>query len=110
VSSEATPSDPDDEIFNKAEVRFSAELARRPEVLRAAAWRGNWAVGLFAGDPETPFPVEDRVIVTDSRTNRRVLKRGTDPEIVPGGLLTEISKDLKALLIRQFRTKCDIPD
>jgi hypothetical protein len=110
VSSEATPSDPDDEIFNKAEVRFSAKLARRPQVLRTAAWIGNWAVGLFAGEPETPFPVEDRVVVTDSRTNRIVLKRAADPEIVPDGLLTEISADLKALSIRQFRTKWDIPD
>jgi hypothetical protein len=55
VSSEATPSDPDDEIFNKAEVRFSAELARRPEVLRAAAWRGNWAVGLMLEIQKHPF-------------------------------------------------------
>ena len=110
MSSNATPSDPDDEIFSKAEVRYSAKLARRPELLRAAAWIGNWAVGLVAGDPGTPFPVEDRVIVIDSRTNRIVLKRGSDPEIVPDGLLSEISADLKGLSIRQFRTKWDIPD
>ena len=97
--------DPDDEVFNKAEVRDSAKLARRNEAFSAAAWKGNWALSLVAGDPGTPFPVEDRVIVIDSGTNRVVLKRGADPELTPDGMLSEISADLRGLSIRQFRTK-----
>ena len=97
-------SDPDDEVFNKAGVRFTVRREPRSRSEKAVAWVVNLTSSLVAGGAEAPVPSQDRVIVVDRRTNEIVLKRG-GTEVPAAETLSELQSDLATLSIRQFKTK-----
>jgi hypothetical protein len=96
------PDETEDDVFNKAEMRYEARLVPRSLPRRVAAWVGNTAVILTLQSPEAPFPAQDGIIVVDLQTNRVVIRR-RDTVDPASALMGELSDDLKNLSIRQFR-------
>lgn len=72
-----------------------------------AGWIGNLVIGLFESEPTAPIPSQDYAVVID-RENGRVVLRRAGTEVPSASVLEELTADLEALSIRQFRTKWGI--
>jgi hypothetical protein len=103
------PTDTDDEVWNRAESRYSAKLVHRSRLKKSTAFVENLALSALSGFPELVVSSQDKVVVVDSRTNRIVLSRG-GTDVPASDLLNELAVDLQSLSIRQFRTKWCIED